>query len=150
MHKIAARAAKLALVSCLAAQGVSAAAAQGTNVPLVRDAEIESLMRIYTKPIFKVAGINEGAAKVYLVRQQGINAFVAGGQRIFINTGLLSQAKTPNEVIGVLAQETGLIAGGHLARGEEALIPPPLTSGIQPPVAAAPRSRRSAAAQSAT
>jgi predicted Zn-dependent protease len=116
MHKIAARAAKIALVSCLAAQGAIAAAAQGTSVPLVRDAEIESLMRIYTKPIFKVAGINEGAAKVYLVRQQGINAFVAGGQRIFINTGLLSQAKTPNEVIGVLAHETGHIAGGHLAR----------------------------------
>jgi predicted Zn-dependent protease len=53
---------------------------------------------------------------VYLVRQPSINAFVAGGQRIFINTGLLVQAKTPNEVIGVLAHETGHIAGGHLAR----------------------------------
>jgi predicted Zn-dependent protease len=92
------------------------AAAQSKGVPLIRDAEIENLMRIYTRPIFKVAGINETAVNVYLVRQPTINAFVAGGQRIFINTGLLTQSKNPNEVIGVLAHETGHIAGGHLAR----------------------------------
>jgi predicted Zn-dependent protease len=116
MYRLAARAAKIALATCLAVQTSYPAWAQGVNLPLIRDAEIESLMRIYTKPIFRVAGITEGAAKVYLVRQPSINAFVAGGQRIFINTGLLSQAKTPNEVIGVLAHETGHIAGGHLAR----------------------------------
>jgi predicted Zn-dependent protease len=116
MKKLAAGAAKILLATCLVAQAALPAAAQGANLPLIRDAEIESLMRIYTRPIFKIAGITEGAAKVYLVRQQNINAFVAGGQRIFINTGLLSQAKTPNEVIGVLAHETGHISGGHLAR----------------------------------
>jgi predicted Zn-dependent protease len=116
MHGLAAQAAKAALTACLVAQGPFPALAQNSNLPLIRDAEIESLMRIYSKPIFEVAGINEGAAKVYLVRQPSINAFVAGGQRIFINTGLLEQAKTPNEVIGVLAHETGHIAGGHLAR----------------------------------
>ena len=77
-------------------------------------------MRLYTKPIFQAAGLSPGAVKVYLINDQRINAFVAGGQRIFINTGLLTQAKTPNEVIGVLAHETGHIAGGHLARmGQE-------------------------------
>src|SRR6185436_11272254 len=116
MHGLAAQAAKAALAACLVAQGPFPALAQNSNLPLIRDAEIESLMRIYSKPIFEVAGINEGAAKVYLVQQPSINAFVAGGQRIFINTGLLEQAKTPNEVIGVLAHETGHIAGGHLAR----------------------------------
>jgi len=83
---------------------------------LIRDAEIEGLMRLYTKPIFRAAGINPGSVKVYLINDPRINAFVAGGQRIFIHTGLLMQAKTPNEVIGVLAHETGHIAGGHLAR----------------------------------
>jgi predicted Zn-dependent protease len=83
---------------------------------LIRDAEIESLMRLYTKPIFQAAGRNPGAVKVYLINDSRINAFVAGGQRIFIHTGLLQQAKTPNEVVGVLAHETGHIAGGHLAR----------------------------------
>jgi predicted Zn-dependent protease len=90
--------------------------AQRGGIQLIRDAEIEALMRAYTGPIFKAAGIREGAAKVYLIQDQSINAFVAGGQRIFINTGLLTQAKTPNQVIGVLAHETGHIMGGHLAR----------------------------------
>jgi predicted Zn-dependent protease len=115
-HGLAARAAKAALATCLIVQSALPALAQNRNLPLIRDAEIESLMRIYSKPIFEAAGINEGAAKVFLVRQPSINAFVAGGQRIFINTGLLVQAKTPNEVIGVLAHETGHISGGHLAR----------------------------------
>lgn len=83
---------------------------------LIRDAEIESLMRLYTKPIFHAAGLNPSSVNVYLINDPRINAFVAGGQRIFINTGLLTQAKTPNEVIGVLAHETGHISGGHLAR----------------------------------
>ena len=56
------------------------------------------------------------SVKVYIINDPRINAFVAGGQRIFVNTGLLMQADTPNEVIGVLAHETGHIAGGHLAR----------------------------------
>ena len=85
-------------------------------LPLVRDAEIEGLMRLYTRDIFKAAGRHPGAVDVYLINNPGINAFVAGGQRIFIYTGLLQQAKTPNEVIGVLAHEAGHIAGGHLAR----------------------------------
>lgn len=87
------------------------------NFPrLIRDAEIEELMRRYLKPIFKVAGIPPRAVNIYLIDDSRINAFVAGGQRIFIHTGLIEQAQTPNEVIGVLAHETGHVAGGHLAR----------------------------------
>lgn len=92
---------------------------KGSGISLIRDAEIESLIRLYTKPIFQAAGLNPGSVHVYLINDPRINAFVAGGQRIFINTGLLSQAKTPNEVIGVLAHETGHIAGGHLSRLRE-------------------------------
>lgn len=94
----------------------AAAQAQARNLPLIRDAEIEGLLRLYTRPIFKAAGINPKSVKVYIINDSRINAFVAGGQRIFVNTGLITQAKTPNEVIGVLAHETGHIAGGHLAR----------------------------------
>ena len=93
---------------------ISSARAQGSG--LIRDAEIEGLMRLYSQPIFKAAGLNPRAVKVYLINQPSINAFVAGGQRIFIHTGLLQQAKNPGEVIGVIAHETGHIAGGHLAR----------------------------------
>jgi predicted Zn-dependent protease len=87
---------------------------QGPN--LIRDAEIEGLLRLYSKPIFKAAGINPDAVKVYVIADPSINAFVAGGQRIFIHTGLITRADVPNEVIGVLAHETGHIAGGHLAK----------------------------------
>src|SRR6185295_3942773 len=88
----------------------------GPSLPLIRDAEIEGLLRLYSKPIFKAAGLNPAAVRVYIINNDKINAFVAGGQRLFIHTGLLTRAKTPNEVIGVLAHETGHIAGGHLAR----------------------------------
>lgn len=106
-------------VSLLATQGVLFAEAKektqrGPN--LIRDAEIEGLLRLFSKPIFKAAGINPEAVKVYVIADPSINAFVAGGQRVFINTGLITRSSTPNEVIGVIAHETGHIAGGHLAR----------------------------------
>jgi len=89
---------------------------RGPSLPLIRDAEIEGLLRLYSKPLFKAAGLNPSSVRVYIINNDKINAFVAGGQRLFIHTGLLTRAKTPNEVIGVLAHETGHIAGGHLAR----------------------------------
>jgi predicted Zn-dependent protease len=88
----------------------------GPRVSLIRDAEIEGLLRLYSTPLFRAAGINPGSARVYIINDPSINAFVAGGQRIFVHTGLLMQAQSPNEIIGVLAHETGHIAGGHLAR----------------------------------
>ena len=105
----------LALVTVIPAEAAKRQNS-GPGVPLIRDAEIEGLMRLYTRPIFKAAGINPGSANVYIINDPRINAFVAGGQRIFVHTGLLMQAKTPNEVIGVLAHESGHIANGHLAR----------------------------------
>ncbi len=105
----------LVAVMSIAVSSVGAQAQQ-RNLPLIRDAEIEGLLRLYTRPLFKAAGINPKAVKVYIINEPSINAFVAGGQRIFVNTGLIMQSKTPNETIGVLAHETGHIAGGHLAR----------------------------------
>jgi predicted Zn-dependent protease len=106
-------------LALLAAQGghysfAKDAPKRGPN--LIRDAEIEGLLRLYSKPIFKAAGINPDAVKVYVIADPSINAFVSGGQRIFIHTGLITRSKLPNEVIGVLAHETGHIAGGHLAK----------------------------------
>jgi predicted Zn-dependent protease len=56
-----------------------------------------------------------------IVQDNTLNAFVAGGQRIFINTGLIMRTETPNQLMGVLAHESGHIAGGHLARMQEEL-----------------------------
>src|SRR5204863_1299130 len=86
-----------------------------------RDAEIEQLMRDYTAPILKAAGLAQQNVQVVLINERAFNAFVMDGRRIFINVGALYNSKTPNEIIGVLAHETGHMAGGHLARLREQL-----------------------------
>jgi len=83
---------------------------------VIRDAEIENLLRDYLNPIFKAAGLKPKAIQMILINDSTLNAFVAGGQRIFIHTGLLIATKNPNQVIGVLAHEAAHIAGGHLSR----------------------------------
>ncbi|HEU4825911.1 MAG TPA: M48 family metalloprotease, partial [Dongiaceae bacterium] len=99
----------------------AASAQQGQRLNLVRDAEIENTIRTFLTPIWRVAGLDPEAVQIMIVQDNSLNAFVAGGQRIFINTGLLMRTETPNQLIGVLAHETGHIAGGHLARSEQAL-----------------------------
>lgn len=93
----------------------------GRGLPVVRDAETEQLMRDYTRPIFKVAGIPAGSTEVVLLNRKEFNAFVADGRRIFVNVGVILDSRTPNEVIGVLAHETGHLAGGHLIRQRDAI-----------------------------
>jgi predicted Zn-dependent protease len=104
------------MIALLGLQDTAYALCEFKSRSLLRDAEIESLLRIYTYPIFKAAGLNPSAVRVHLINSNTINAFVANGQRIFIHTGLLTRSKTPNIVIGVLAHETGHIAGAHLTR----------------------------------
>ena len=89
------------------------AAAQ--SLPLIRDSEIEELLNDYARPIFKVAGLGSARVQVRIVKNDVFNAFVLDGRNVFVHTGTLMQANTPNEVIGVLAHETGHIAGGHMA-----------------------------------
>ncbi|HEY3908367.1 MAG TPA: M48 family metalloprotease [Stellaceae bacterium] len=93
----------------------------GSSVSLLRDAEIEADIHTMMTPIWKAAGLDPDAVHVYLVADDSINSFIAGGQNIFINSGLVLRAKTPNQLIGVLAHETGHIAGGHLYKGAEAM-----------------------------
>jgi predicted Zn-dependent protease len=88
---------------------------------LIRDAEIEDTLRLYTEPLLRAAGLDPNDVTIYIVNDPSINAFVAGGQNIFVHTGLILAADNPNEIIGVLAHETGHIAGGHLARSREAM-----------------------------
>ncbi len=94
---------------CLAS---SPAFAQG--IPLIRDTEVENLLKDYSRPIFKAAGLGSHIS-MRIVRHESFNAFVIDGLNVFMNTGTILQAKTPNEVIGVIAHETGHITGGHLA-----------------------------------
>ena len=86
----------------------------------IRDTEIEADIRMMMSPVWRAAGLDPNALHVYLVEDKQINSFVAGGQNEFVNTGLIMRAKTPNQLIGVLAHETGHIAGGHLTRFQDA------------------------------
>ncbi len=86
---------------------------------LIRDAEVESIIRAYATPLFQAAGLSAQAIDVYLVNDSDLNAFVLPGLDMFIHTGLLIRAETPFQVIGVIAHETGHLAAGHTAtRGD--------------------------------
>jgi predicted Zn-dependent protease len=97
------------------------AQASSTQQALIRDTEIENLLRDYADPIFTAAGIKRGTVQIVLVGDRSFNAFVADGRRMFVNVGALMDAKTPSEIIGVIAHETGHIVGGHLSRLREQL-----------------------------
>jgi predicted Zn-dependent protease len=111
----------LICLALLALGPCRAALAQRGQPNLIRDAEIENTIRTFITPIWRVAGLDPEAVSIMIVQDNSLNAFVAGGQRIFINTGLLMRTERPNQLIGVLAHETGHIAGGHLARQQEEL-----------------------------
>jgi predicted Zn-dependent protease len=83
---------------------------------LIRDAETESLVRLYAKPIFEAAGLGAQGIHIHIVNDRSFNAFVVDGHNMFMHAGTLMEAKTPNQVIGVIAHESGHITGGHLAR----------------------------------
>jgi len=113
--------ATLAAISIAAAVPTRAQQDAAKGLPLIRDAEIEQLLRDYTAPILKAAGLSQQNVQVVIINDRSFNAFVADGRRIFVNVGALMEAKTPNEIIGVFAHETGHLAGGHLARMREEL-----------------------------
>lgn len=86
------------------------------SISFLRDAEMEHTLRAWMTPIWKAAGLDPDAVHVYVINDPTLNSFVAGGQNIFLNSGTIIKAQSPNQLIGVMAHETGHIAGGHLAR----------------------------------
>ena len=101
-------------VGALAAALVTSTSADAAG--LIRDAETEALIREYAKPIFRAAGLGSQGIRIHLVNDRAFNAFVVDGHNMFMHAGTLMEAKTPNQVIGVIAHESGHITGGHLAR----------------------------------
>ncbi|MCB1784406.1 MAG: M48 family metallopeptidase [Alphaproteobacteria bacterium] len=111
-----------AVFLCFIAIGTPFAHAQGgKGMTIIRDTEIENTLREWSTPIFKAAGLNPEAINIILVQSDQMNAFVAGGSNIFIYTGLINKTDNPGELIGVIAHETGHIAGGHLIRSRDAM-----------------------------
>jgi predicted Zn-dependent protease len=120
----AARAIALLTAVAVGTAGIAPAHAQDSatrGMPIIRDAEIEQLLRDYAQPVLRAAGLAKQNVRVVVLSDRSFNAFVMDGRHIFINAGALFDAKTPNEVIGVFAHETGHLAGGHLQRLREQL-----------------------------
>jgi len=105
----------LALLSFLTNQAFA------QELQLLRDTETERLLKSYEDPLAKADGLDPQAIHLYLVNDNSVNAFVAEGQNMFIQTGMIMFAKTPNELIGVMAHESGHIKAGHLSRGAQAM-----------------------------
>jgi predicted Zn-dependent protease len=96
-------------------------AEQGKGPAVLRDTETEQLLREYTRPILRVAGLEKQNIQMVIINDGTFNAFVADGRRIFVNYGAILKSEVPNQLIGVLAHETGHLAGGHLAKIRERL-----------------------------
>jgi predicted Zn-dependent protease len=86
---------------------------------VLRDAETEAFFQDMAAPIVAAAGFNPRAIDLVLLNDPSINAFVAGGQAVYIHSGLISAADNAQEVQGVFAHELGHITGGHVIRGDE-------------------------------
>ena len=112
----------------------SAVAQNGPGLSLIRDTEIEAILHQDADPIFVAAGLNPKSVQIHILGDRQLNAFSAGGEQLFLNTGLILEAKTPNQLVGVIAHETGHVAGGHIARsgaaGRAALGPMILSVGL--------------------
>jgi predicted Zn-dependent protease len=109
----------VATAVALAIAPVPALAQQQKGPPVIRDTESEQLLREYTRPILRAAGLEKQNIQIVIINEGVFNAFVADGRRIFVNYGAMMQSETPNQIIGVLAHETGHLAGGHLAKMRE-------------------------------
>ena len=99
------------------ALAVQPAAAQS----VLRDAETEALLADIARPIIAAAGPEVSGTKIVLLQDKEINAFVAGGQVIYIHSGLITSADNANQVQGVIAHELGHITGGHIVRFGEGM-----------------------------
>jgi predicted Zn-dependent protease len=121
LHKKASRLTAGVVAMALAIAPMAARAEPLKGPQIIRDTEAEQLLREYTRPILRTAGLEKQNIQVVIINDTAFNAFVADGRRIFVNSGALMQSETPNQIIGVLAHETGHLAGGHLAKLREQL-----------------------------
>ena len=113
MNRLPLRLIRLVMVGlALAFAAIQPAAAQS----VLRDSETELLFRDMSRPLIQAAGLDPANVKIVLINDPEINAFVAGGQIVYIHTGLLTASDNANQLQGVIAHELGHVAGGHVIR----------------------------------
>ena len=104
----------LALILGLATARPAAAQEQGPSI--LRDTETEALFDEVAKPLVEAARLNPKSVKVVLLNDPEINAFVAGSQNVYLNSGLITNSDNVNQLQAVVAHELGHVAGGHAIR----------------------------------
>ncbi|WP_370033997.1 M48 family metalloprotease [Qipengyuania mesophila] len=107
--RLIARLLALLAAAMLAAQPVAAQS-------ILRDAETEAFLHEISTPLIEAAGLQPDNVDIVLINDPTINAFVAGGQTVYIHSGLIEAADSAEEVQGVIAHELGHITGGHVLR----------------------------------
>jgi predicted Zn-dependent protease len=105
----------------LLALSFTAVARPAAAQSILRDAETEALLRDMSRPLVQAAGLRPEDVKIVLIHNREINAFVAGGQIVYLHSGLFTSADNANEVQGVIAHELGHVTGGHIIRMDEGI-----------------------------
>lgn len=117
MSLLLSRLARLMMIAVLLTVSVARPAAAADEGPsLLRDAETEALFRDLGKPLIEAAGLDPASVRIVLLSDPEVNAFVATGQTVYIQSGLIDAADNVNQVQGVVAHELGHVAGGHSIR----------------------------------
>lgn len=111
----------LALVLGLAMARPAAAADEDSGPSILRDTETEALFADIAKPLVEAANLDNKSVKVVLLNDDEINAFVAGSQNVYVNSGLVTRADNVNQLQFVIAHELGHVAGGHAIRMGEGM-----------------------------
>ncbi|MFN3523050.1 MAG: M48 family metalloprotease [Phenylobacterium sp.] len=131
-----ARSASRKALAALLALGVAAApvaASAQEGMSLIRDTEIEAILRKDSEPLFAAAGVESKNIEILLIGSKDLNAFAAPGT-MGVYTGLILETENPNQLQGVIAHEVGHLAGGHSARsgemGRAGMVPFLLTMGL--------------------
>ena len=83
---------------------------------LIRDSEIEHTLQMMMDPLSDAAGLPRDEIKLFIIADKSLNAFSSGGRSMFLHTGLLQTLETPEELMAVMAHETGHVTAGHLIR----------------------------------
>ncbi len=106
----------LARLLMIVALAMSVMARPALAQTILRDAETEVLLRDISRPLVTAAGLRPEDVQIVLINNPEINAFVAGGQIVYLHSGLITSADNANEVQGVIAHELGHVTGGHIIR----------------------------------
>ena len=118
-HKVGRWSAFAARLAFLLIMSFALTARPAAAQSILRDAETEALFADMSRPLIEAAGLRPDNVDVVLIHDRSINAFVAGGQIVYIHSGLIAAADSANEVQGVIAHEIGHITGGHIIRMQE-------------------------------